>query len=341
MKKGITIVGSLILDKHYRVDTFPSESTLSTIQLGDEYIGGAGNLILDLAKIDSEFKIKTCGMIGSGPNGEKILQELKSYSNINTEGLVYGANTSITLVIDSEKNKSRTFFYYPGASDEFSIDNINWNLIDSDIFQLEYLLLLKKIDARDKEYGTVAARILCEAKKRGFLTSVDMVSEKGPRASDLVPYALKYTDFCTINEIEAQEITRQEIIVEGKINTSKIISALKIIQKMGVSKWVIIHNSEYSIGLDCETNEIYKVPSLNIPKDIIIGTTGAGDAFCSGVLYSIYQEKSILDAMKFASATAGCSLFAYDGSSSMCEYESIMKLYEKYKFEVEYEKIRD
>ncbi|MBK5201930.1 MAG: carbohydrate kinase family protein [Spirochaetaceae bacterium] len=339
MKKGITIVGSLILDKHYRVDAFPSESTLSTIQLGNEYIGGAGNLILDLAKIDSEFQIKTCGMIGSGPNGDTILEGLKAYPNINTDGIVYGDNTSITLVIDAQNNKSRTFFYYPGASDEFSIDDINWDLIDSDIFQLEYLLLLKKIDAIDKEYGTIAARILCEAKKRGFLTSVDMVSEKGPRASALVPFALKYTDFCTINEIEAQEITGQEIIVEGNISTLKIISALKILKKMGVSKWVIIHNSKYSIGLDCETNEIYKVPSLNIPKDIIIGTTGAGDAFCSGVLYSVYQGKNILDAMKFASATAGCSLFAYDGSSSMCDYKSIIKLYDKYKYEVEYEKI--
>ena len=340
MKKGISVVGSLILDKHYFVDSFPSESALSNIKyLGDEFVGGSGNLILDLAKIDKDCSIKACGMIGEGANGDRILEEFSNYPNIDSQGIVYGANTSMTLVINSLANKSRSFFYYPGASDEFTISDIDWDAIDSDIFQLEYLLLLKKIDERDEEFGTVAARILSEAKKRGFLTSIDIVSEKGPRAATLVPYALKYTDYCTINEIEAQEITGQEIMIEGKINSINMISALKILQKMGVAKWVIIHSALYSMGLDCETNEIYKVPSLNIPKEIIVGTTGAGDAFCAGVLYCVYKEKTLIEALKFASATAGASLFACDGSSSMKDYKGVMEIYDKYKFEVEYEKI--
>lgn len=339
MKKGITVAGSLILDKHFSMNSFPEKSTLSTIDIGEVSVGGCGNLILDLAKLDDLLPIKVCGMIGDGNDGKKILDTFDNYPNIDTTTVVKKFNTSITLVMDAEDDKSRTFFYYPGSSDKFSYDDICWGKINSDIFQLEYLLLLGKMDALDDEYGTVAAKTLHEAKSRGCLTSVDVVSEKGPRAAKLVPYSLKYTDYCTINEIEAQEITGIKIIENGEIDDLKILEALKVLKNMGVSTWVIIHNSKNCFGLDCKTDEIYKVASIDIPRDLIVGTTGAGDAFCSGILYSLYNSKPILEALKFASATAGCSLFAKDGSSGLCDFKNVWKIYEKYKNEVEYEKI--
>ena len=48
--------------------------------------------------------------------------------------------------------------------------HIDWDSLEGDIFQLEYLLLTKGIDAPDDEYGTHAARILAQARRRGMKT---------------------------------------------------------------------------------------------------------------------------------------------------------------------------
>ena len=54
------------------------------------------------------------------------------------------------------------------------------------------------------EFGTVAARLLHDAQDAGFLTSIDVVSEDGDRFAEVVLPALKFTDYCLLNEFEAE-----------------------------------------------------------------------------------------------------------------------------------------
>lgn len=330
MKKGIAIVGSIVLDQHYSTDYFPLKNTLTTVQKGEESLGGTGNLIIDLAKIDSSLPIKVCGKIGKDANGDKVIDSLNQYENIETKAIVKNSLTSTTIVVDAKNDKSRTFFYSPGTNDEFSFEDINWELLYADIFQLEYLLLLKKIDSEDKKYGTVAAKILSTAKTKGFKTSIDMVSEISERANKLIPFALKYTDYCTINEIEAEQTTKIKITENNSINDNMVKKALFKLKEMGVSTWVIIHCSKACYGLDCKTNKIIKMLSLDIPRNQIKGTTGAGDAFCSGILYSIYKNKTLLESLRFASATAACSLFEENGTDGLRKSKDVWDLYNEY-----------
>ena len=63
----------------------------------------------------------------------------------------------MTLVMNAKDTKQRTFFFVPGASDVFDETKIHWENINSRIFHLEYLLLMKKVDAKDAEFGTTGA----------------------------------------------------------------------------------------------------------------------------------------------------------------------------------------
>ena len=45
-----------------------------------------------------------------------------------------------------------------------------------------------------------------------------------------------------------------------------------------------------------------------LPRERIKGTVGAGDAFCSGVLYGAYKGMSLPDAIELGNAAAACSL---------------------------------
>ncbi|MBO7214405.1 MAG: carbohydrate kinase family protein, partial [Clostridia bacterium] len=67
------------------------------------------------------------------------------------------------------------------------------------------------------------------------------------------------------------------------------------------------------------------LPSFDFPSELIVGTTGAGDAFCAGALIAIYQEKSDAQILEFAQSSAVCSLTAVDATSGVREESQIIE----------------
>ena len=206
-KNGIAIAGSIIADMYYEIDTYPNQGFLTQVRTTSFNVGGTGNLIIDLAKLDSDLNIKVCAIVGKYEKGTEIIKTLEKFPNIDTNGITVSGESAVTMVMNAEDTKQRTFFYIPGANEVFDESYINWDCIDSKIFHLEYLLLMKKVDELDGDFGTHAAKILNVAKERGMITSIDMVSEQSERVKSVVIPALKYTDICCINESEAEAIT--------------------------------------------------------------------------------------------------------------------------------------
>jgi sugar/nucleoside kinase (ribokinase family) len=184
----------------------------------------------------------------------------------------------------------------------FDESHIHWDAVNSKIFHLEYLLLMKKVDAPDPVYGTHGARILKEARDRGMITSIDMVSEQSDRVKRVVCPALRYTDVCCINESEAEAITG--IAVTSRESAEEALRALHV---LGVSRWAVIHSPKHNYGYDMVDDKMVYVESLKLPDGYIKGTTGAGDAFCSGILYGAHEGGELESSMRFATACAACS----------------------------------
>lgn len=328
-RSGICVAGSLILDRFHEVETYPSEGFLSTVKETSFHIGGSGNLILDLAKLDKQLAVKVCAVVGKDDSGDKLLQTLQKYANINASDITREGESSVTLVINSQKTKQRTFFYIPGASDVFDEKCIPWKNVHSKIFHLEYLLLMKRVDAPDKQVGTHGAKILKIAKGNGMITSIDMVSEQSDRVRAVIRPALPYTDICCINEAEAEAVTGIEIAKDGEISQENALLALQALAKLGVAKWAVIHSPQKSYGYDVETGQFACVDSLTLPNGFIKGSTGAGDAFCSGILYGAHSAYSLEDAMKLAVACAACSLSENNGTDGMRALEEVRELYRR------------
>ena len=72
-----------------------------------------------------------------------------------------------------------------------------------------------------------------------------------------------------------------------------------------------------------------EVPSLKLPEGWIVGTVGAGDAFCSGVLYAAWKGMDLKAAIELATASAACSLSAAGATEGMRPVEEVLKLYEE------------
>ncbi|MBO5725678.1 MAG: carbohydrate kinase family protein [Clostridia bacterium] len=316
-KRGITVAGSLIADQFFEIDTYPAQGFLTNVRDKSMNVGGTGNIILDLAKLDKNLTVKACAVIGDDERGVGIREIFSRYPNIDIDNITIEGDSATCMVMNAKDTKQRTFFFISGSSDVFDINYINWDTVDTKIFLLEYLLLLKKVDEFDDEYGTHAARILHEAQKRGMLTSIDIVSEQSERAKTIVKSALKYTDICCINELEAEMVTGIKLETNCKFTSEKMLEAMKKIKEFGVSKWIVIHASDFGYGYDCETEELFYLPSLDVPTEYIKGKNGAGDAYCSGILYAAHEDKSLWEALNLARCCATASLSENNGTDGM------------------------
>ncbi|HOD92919.1 MAG TPA: carbohydrate kinase family protein [Clostridia bacterium] len=329
MRKGITVAGNMIIDILYPINGLPAPGELTTILDGiSRATGGAlCNVVIDLARLDNNIPLYAIGRVGTDQEGDNILNELKKYRNIDISEVKREGISSFTSVMADIVTKQRTFFHYRGANAKLDISDIDFSKMNSRIFHIGYILLLDALDMQDETYGTKMARLLHDAKKSGIMTSIDVVSEASDRFKKLVPPAMKYTDFCIINEIEAQNSTGITLRGnDGRLKKENIPSALKEMKNMGVSRWAVIHSPEGGFGLD-ENNEYVDIPSLNLPKGFIKGTVGAGDAFCSGVLYAAHEQKNLYKAIEYGTACAACSLSEPGASDGVLPIKEALELY--------------
>jgi sugar/nucleoside kinase (ribokinase family) len=330
---GIAVAGNMIVDVLYRVQGLPKPGELTNILEGISRSSGGAlcNVITDLAKLDASLPLTALGRLGADAEGDFILSLLMKYKNIDVSKIKREGITSFTAVMADEVTKQRNFFHYRGANAFFSEDDIDWHNFKADFLHIGYILLLDALDAEDKEFGTAMARLLFHAQKRGIRTSVDVVSENGTRFAHIVPPALKYTDYCIVNEYEAEKITG--VMLRNEKNAlvkSNIKIALEKLKAHGVSAWTVIHSPEGGFGLDSAGNYTEE-SSLDLPIGYIKGTVGAGDAFCSGVIYGAYSGLNLKKSLQMGTAAAACSLSEKGATEGMRSASEAMTLYREFR----------
>ena len=328
-KKGIAIAGNMIVDLLYPIAGMPAPGELTTVvaDVSRSTGGCVCNDIVDLAKLDPELPLVALGRIGDDAEGQFVVDTLSAYKNIDLSHVVKGGVNAYTIVMADEITKQRTFFVGRGSGALFCEEDIPWDKLNVDILHAGYILLLDTLDSEDPEYGTKMARLLHTAQKHGIKTSIDVVSESGDRFVRIVRPALKYTDYCVINEVEASATTGIALRTEeGELIRENMLPALQKMKELGVSTWAVIHCPEVGFGLD-ENNNYVEVPSLKLPKGYIAGTVGAGDAFCAGVLYAAWKGESLKSAIELGTASAVCSLSEANATDGMRTEAEARELY--------------
>ena len=327
-KKGICVAGNMIVDILYPVTGLPKPGELTSIEEGiTRSTGGAlCNVTGDLALMDPCLPLTALGRVGTDAEGDYVLGTLKAHRNVDLSHIKREGKTSFTAVMADIISKERTFFHYRGANAWFCEEDINWDAINADFLHIGYILLLDALDMEDSQYGTKMARLLCHARERGIKTSIDVVSETGDRFKGLVPPALKYTDYCIINEIEAAQVTGISLRDEkGHMMVPNIPRALEKIKTLGVSQWAVIHSPEGGYGLD-HNGRFAESPTINLPPDYIKGKVGAGYAFCAGTIYAAYRGGSLEEGLELGNAAAAASLSMPGSTEGMLPVEKLKKL---------------
>lgn len=326
-RRGVIAAGNMLVDHVHQIVQWPERGWLAEIIHSERATGGAPlNVLLTLAKMHVGLPLQAVGLIGDDSDGDYILAMLDQY-HVNRQRVqrTTFAPTSMSQVM-TDPSGQRTFFHSPAANRLLDLPAFDRLDLSMKIFHLGYLLLLDSLDLPDDEFGTRSARLLSQMRDLGYETSLDLVSRKGdPRYQPLVLPALRFVDYLVINELEAGEFSGLEMRDSSDTpNILHIAEAASQLLAAGVRQRVVIHCPEGAWG-EAPGEQGQWVPSRQLEKDEIIGSVGAGDAFCAGFLYGCHEAWSLPDSIALAHACARASLLAanaIDGAKTLVELEA-------------------
>ena len=327
-RNGIAVAGNVLTDEVKIIESFPERGMLVNITAMSRAVGGSvPNTLISLAKIDPTLPLSALGKRGDDEGGRYAQSELQR-CGVDTSGILVDPTspTGFSDVMTLRDTGERTFFHNRGANAKFVPEDVKLTTLGCRMLHVAYIHLLDGFDAPDPDYGTTLARFLKSAQEAGILTSIDVVSSLGEQFAERVIAALPYTDNAIMNEIEACGVTGlAPRDGSGKLILENIRTTMETLMGYGVSQRVIVHCPEAGFCL-AKDGTFTVVPSLKLPAGYIKGTVGAGDSFCAGCLYGIYNGFSDHDILEFASGAAACNLAGEDSVSGMRDAAYIRRL---------------
>lgn len=334
-RKGVLAGGNWIIDQVKLIDVFPQRDSLANIRGQYQGTGGSPyNVLLNLAKLGATFPLAGAGLVGKDDLGRAILEDCARHK-IDTKFLKADAKaaTSYTDVMTEEADGRRTFFHMRGANALWSGGDLDFKKTRAKIFHLGYLLLLDALDAKDPTHGTKAAKLLAQAQAAGMKTCIDVVSEDGERFRDIVVPALKHADYCILNEIEAGKTAGFKIRQpDGKLDTVGLRHAAGALLQQGASELIVIHFPEGAFARTRKGEDVWQ-SAVKVPKKQILGTAGAGDAFCAGVLMGLHDDQDLQACLEAGVCAAAVSLTDPTCTGGMKPLKTCLELGRKQKFQ--------
>lgn len=290
--KNICVIGSLNMDLVVNVDTMPKPGQTIIGSNFKEVPGGKGaNQAVAMARLNGNVS-----MIGKGGEdgfGQTLINSLKN-DKVDTTYIQTSKGATGVALITVDKNAQNSIVVSPGANFEVKEDDIDNNIEaikNSDIVVLQLETPLNTI-----KYALNKAK---ELNKYTILNPAPAVK--------LDDEIIKNVDLLTPNETELEILS--EMKIENEDDISKATN--KMIEK-GVKELIVTLGSKGSLYINKEKSffkSAYKVDAID--------TTAAGDSFTGALAVALSNNKSIDEAMDFASKVGALSVMKEGAQSSL------------------------
>jgi len=262
--------------------------------------GSASIFACRLSQLGAEVDI--FGKIGDDENGRIVLRTLTS-SNVGVDKVnIWGSiRTGITISLTYPKNKAQITF-------SGSIDALSSSDISPELFQGYGHLHVSSIYLQRKLLISLGG-IFAEARRQGLRTSLDPNPDPLGRY-EYVDRILDYVDIFLPNDREAKGVTRSTNVKDA-------------LEKLGsrVPVVVIKRGEKGAIGKHGRT--IAKAEPIKIEP---VDTTGAGDSFDAGFVYSfLYKKEDFETSLRFANALGALSCLYVGGAEEKITETDVLK----------------
>lgn len=312
-RSGIVLAGTVVLDVVHMVDRWPEEEQIAFIRDTIHAPGGPPhNAAAGLVKLGAEFPVTLIGVIGADAHGDTFIEKARAYG-LDTKHMrrVSSVGTDVTEVMTSMATGRRTFFVHPGANATLTAEQLLPTDDTGKIYYLGSPVISKSLDASDGWRS-----ILREVRMRGYKTAMELCPV--PRAEQAIHVrpCLPLLDYFIINDSEAEAITDIPVTRNAALDWDAALSACQNLLDRGVNELAVIHHPEGAVALR-RNGETARAVSVKVPREDIIGTVGAGDAFYAGMLFGLHEDWSLDQCLALANAAAATSLNSATTSASI------------------------
>ena len=259
--------------------------------------GTCANVAAGLSKLG--LTVKFFGTVGNDIYGKHVLEEMKN-DNVDTRNLIVLDEHSTAMVIGIvQSNSERSLFVWPpeGGAHEY----LEFSLIDKEHLLESDWLHVSGISLRNDPIKTTMIEVMKLFKENNIPISFDLNIRAELWGLDLefketVYEAISYSDYIFGNsDEEIIPLTEKKTINEA---AKAIIKENQTLICRNGSKSVLVFNKN-----NLTKREVFKIS----PKDSI----GAGDAFNTGFISGVLQDKSIDEAIDCGNAVAAYKLLGY------------------------------
>ena len=207
MKKGICCAGNMIVDITYPIETWPKQNELTHITEGIKQLHrrlGLQHHFGPRTARSRSFHSWPPALPGMTP---RAISSCRRWENTRISTFPWSSATADTSLyrghVRTTRRRSAPSSSTRAANAYYGEDDIDWD-------RLERRYLPHWLHPAAAASGRAGRGIRhkdgdgsCTGRSRpGMKTSIDVVSEAGERFARLVTPALKYTDYCIINELE-------------------------------------------------------------------------------------------------------------------------------------------
>ena len=262
------VIGDLCVDIFMQVDAYPAVGGDGTVRGMHQHAGGsASNTAIMLANLGGQPQFLTHAgedswahlvlpiLIAKGVGTEKVVLETR------------GATGLSFLVVTSDAE--RTMFTYRGANPHY-----HPNEISGDMFREVDFLHISSYACLQAPQSEAVRKAIQITRQQQVAVSLDVGVEPAERAREFLKELLPDVSLLILSEPEAITITQTtdlETALAGLLQSGVGLVALKLGK-----------NGCRLLSKDRDVN----IPGFSIEA---VDTTGAGDAFCAGMIHGLTQ----------------------------------------------------
>ena len=302
MKKA-TVFGDITVDVLMSISNYPKpgeDATAAEVVLRPG--GSAANTALALAKLG--VKTSMIGCTGDDIWADIALESMAK-AGVDIHNVRRDPDNSTGLIfIPVTPNGERTMFSYRGANPRISASEIEpQTLANSSILHLSgYNFLVSP----QKEASYRAVEL---AQDMGIDLSMDIGTAPAAQAKDELERILPLLNLVILGSDEAGDLLSVQTPEE----------AIPALLEWGVS--VVAFKLGQDGCIVADRTGTYRLPAFEVET---VDTTGAGDAFCAGMLFARLHDLSLPAAGLLANALGGLATTVWGGGGDMPERGEVL-----------------
>jgi len=300
MKFDVIGFGALNVDKLYRVNKIAREDEESFVLNFQEAPGGsAANTMVGLARLG--LKTGYIGKVANDLGGKLLLKNFKR-QKVDTNGIITastGRSGVVTGYVDIKGQ--RALYVDPGVNDTLEFEEISLEYAS----KAEFLHLTSFVGEKPFKAQNKLVRELPKIKVS--LDPGEIYARKGlPTLETLIERSFVVFP----NENEVRMLTGKELKEGSEILIKKGAGIVAV--KLGEKGCYVTDGKESHLIEPYQTR--------------VVDTTGAGDAFCAGFLYSLIQDKDLYTCAKLGNFVASLCITKIGARDGLPRVSELQKL---------------